>query len=34
MASDNFKYGHLDNFELLVANSNSKFYPDGITGYE
>lgn len=34
MASDNFKYGHLDNFELLVAKSNSKFYPEGITGYE
>lgn len=34
MASDNFKYGHLDNFELLVAKSNSDFYPEGITGYE
>lgn len=34
MASDNFKYGHLDNFELLVAKSNSGFYPEGITGYE
>ena len=34
MASDNFKYGHLDNFELLVAKANPDFYPDGITGYE
>jgi len=33
MALDYRKYGHLDNFELKVAQANPH-YPSGKTGYE
>lgn len=34
MALDYFKYNHLDDFELRVAQANPDVYPDGRTGYE
>ena len=34
MALDYYKYNHLDDFELKVANANPEHYPFGITGYE
>jgi hypothetical protein len=33
MALDYYKYGHLDNFEMKVANANPR-YSHGVTGYE
>ena len=34
MALDYYKYGHLDNFELMVRRANPDYYPTGKTGYE
>jgi hypothetical protein len=34
MALDYFKYNHLDDFELKVAQANPTIYPTGQTGYE
>lgn len=34
MALDYRKYGHLDDFQLKVAEANPVEYPTGITGYE
>ena len=34
MALDYFKYNHLDDFELRVAQANPDDYPSGRTGYE
>jgi hypothetical protein len=34
MAADYYKYNHLDDFEVKVANANRDLYPSGITGYE
>lgn len=34
MAVDYFKYNHLDDFELRVAQANPIAYPSGRTGYE
>ena len=34
MALDYYKYGHLDDFEVRVAQTNPDYYPLGTTGYE
>lgn len=34
MALDYFKYNHLDDFELRLAQANPEIYPSGRTGYE
>jgi hypothetical protein len=34
MALDYYKYNHLDNFSLKVADANPNEYPLGTTGYE
>ena len=34
MALDYYKYGHLDNFELMLRRANPQTYPMGKTGYE
>jgi hypothetical protein len=34
MALDYYKYGHLDDFEIRVSQTNPGHYPLGITGYE